>query len=139
MPVSWARIGFVASLIAAIGLLESAAANPLVECGVLTSSNSRVPDCLQTQVEVSTRAMEEVLGLARAKAQELDEATDGDAAVLAVEASQQAWVAFRDTDCRLRGDLAASGSDAAAVQLACQIEMTRERMDELLRLAGGGS
>ena len=136
--MSWARIGFVAPLIAAIGLLESAAANPLVECGVLTSSGSRVPDCLQTQIEVSTRAMEEVLGLARGKAQELDEASGADAAVLAVEASQQAWVAFRDTNCQLRADLAASGTDAEAMQLACQIEMTRQRMDELLRLASGG-
>jgi uncharacterized protein YecT (DUF1311 family) len=62
----------------------------------------------------------------------------GIAAVLAVEASQQAWVAFRDTNCQLRGDLAASGTDAEAMQLACQIEMTRQRMDELLRLASGG-
>jgi uncharacterized protein YecT (DUF1311 family) len=130
--------GLVAVLIAT-GVLDSAAADPLIECGMLTGSGSRVLECLQTQIEVSTRAMEEVLGLARAKAQELDAASGTEAAVLAVEASQQAWVAFRDTNCELRGALAVSGSDAEAMQLACHVEMTRERMDELLRLAGGGT
>ena len=78
--------------------------------------------------------MSEALALARGGAEQLDQASGTDAAVLGVEASQQAWEAYRDTECQTRALFA--GADAADGQeLACAIELTRARADTLLRLA----
>ena len=67
----------------------------------------------------------------------MDRASGSDAAVLGIEASQQAWEAYRDTACQTRAIFAGAGAgvEAGSVQLACAIELTRERTDALLRLA----
>jgi uncharacterized protein YecT (DUF1311 family) len=109
-------------------------ADPIMECGVMTEGAADLHECLSGQLEVTDGAMDEALKLARGDAQELDRASGGDAAVLGVEASQQAWEAYRDTECRTHA-IFAGGEAPESYQLACAIELTRARTAALLRLA----
>ena len=124
-------LGIAALLI--VGLTGAARASPLLECGVMSAA-AKLNACLGAQLEVSHGAMEEALGLARASAEALDRAAGGDAAVLGVEASQQAFAAYRDTLCRTEAAFA-DEARAADVELACEIALTRARTDALLRLS----
>ena len=127
-------LGLVA--VAALGAAAGeAAADPILECGLMTEGAAELNECLNGQLEVSHGAMDEALALARGSAQELDRARGGEAAVLGVEASQQAWEAYRDTECQTRAIFAGAGAEADSLQLACAIERTRERTGALLRLA----
>jgi uncharacterized protein YecT (DUF1311 family) len=121
-----------AALSAAAG---EGAADPILECGLMTEGAAELGECLNGQLEVVHGAMGEVLALARGAAQELDRASGGEAAVLGIEASQQAWEAYLDTECQTRAIFAGAGAEAESLQLACAIELTRERTDALLRLA----
>lgn len=131
--------GLVAGVIASLGVASAAVADPILECGLMTEGQGSLLDCLNGQLEVTYGAMNEAMAMARAAAQEIDRVSGGDAAVLGVEASQHAWEAYRDTKCRADGILAGGGLEADGVRLACEIELTRERIDTLLRLAERGS
>ena len=82
----------LAALLSA-GPLGAARADPLLECAVMVGEAAALNACLSAQLEVSYGAMNEALALARARAEALDSAAGGDAAVLGVEASQQAFEA----------------------------------------------
>jgi uncharacterized protein YecT (DUF1311 family) len=126
--------GFVAAL--AVGAWAGgAAADPILECGLMTEGAAELGECLNGQLEVVHGALEEALALARGAAQELDRASGSDTAVLGIEASQQAWEAHRDTECQTRAIFVATGAEADSLELACAIELSRERTDALLRLA----
>jgi uncharacterized protein YecT (DUF1311 family) len=137
--VRWTGLCLLAGVLGAVGMSERAGADPIMECGVTTASQVELRACLDEQLEVTHRAMAQALSIARSQADELDRVTGADAAVLGLEASQQAWEAFRDVNCQLRSTLAAGGSGAGAFQRACEIAMTRARADELLRLISPGS
>jgi uncharacterized protein YecT (DUF1311 family) len=124
-------LGLAALLI--LGLTGAVRASPLLECAVLSAEAAELNACLGAQLEVSYGAMEEALALARGRAEALDQAAGGDAAVLGVEASQQAFAAYRDTLCRTEATFVDS-TRAADVELACEIALTRARTDALLRL-----
>jgi uncharacterized protein YecT (DUF1311 family) len=126
--------GFVAAL--AVGAWAGGAtADPILECGLMTEGTAELGECLNGQLEVVHGAMGEALALARGGAEQLDRASGGDAAVLGIEASQQAWEAYRDTECQTRAIFAGAGAAADGLELACAIELTRERTGALLRLA----
>jgi hypothetical protein len=101
-------------------------ANPLLECAVISAEAEALSACLSAQLEVSHGAMEEALALTRASAEALDRAAGGDAAVLGVEASQQAFEAYRDTLCRTEAAFVDS-TRAADVELACEIALSLYR------------
>ena len=125
--------GFAVAL-AVGGWAGGAAADPILECGLMTEGAPDLGECLNGQLEVVNGAMNEALALARGGAQELDRASGSDAAVLGIEASQQAWEAYRDTECQTRAIVAGAGAETDGPELACAIELTRERTDALLRL-----
>jgi len=119
-----------------LGSTSAARASPLLECAVMSAEAEALNACLSAQLEVSYGAMNEALALARARAEALDQAAGGDAAVLGVEASQQAFEAYRDTACQTEAVFADGGAPAADTELACEISLTRARTDALLRLSG---
>jgi uncharacterized protein YecT (DUF1311 family) len=128
-----------ASMLAALAMAGSAFADPILECRVLAGDDIAVRDCLRTQLDISYRAMTEAQELARGAARQLDVRTGAEAALRGVEASQQAWEAYRDVECQTVGLFAGEGAPAETAQLACEIRLTRARTDVLLRLASGGS
>jgi uncharacterized protein YecT (DUF1311 family) len=115
-------------------MTKSALADPIMECGVLAGDNIAVDDCLRTQLDISYRAMIEAQELARGGAGQLDKQTGTEVAVLGLEASQQAWEAYRDVECQTVGVFAGEAAPAETAQLACEIRLTRARTDALLRL-----
>lgn len=123
---------------AALAMSSSAAADPILECRALAGDNIALTECLRTQFEISSRAMLEAQELALDAARRLDERTGSDGAVLGVEASQHAWEAYRDVECRTIALFASDGTPAEAAQLACEIRFTRARTDGMLRLARQG-
>ena len=122
----------IASTIAAV---PSASAGPLEACAAVAATESDLGACLEAKVDASYATMNEALATVRAAAQARDRASESDAAVFALESSQHAWEAFRDTNCELRDVIAGASADPGNPQLACEIEMTRERAAELLALA----
>jgi uncharacterized protein YecT (DUF1311 family) len=128
----------ILSLSVLLAIATSVRADPIMECGVLARDGA-VSDCLRTQLEVSYQAMDQGLDLARAAAEELDRTAGGDAAVLGLEASQQAWEAYRDVECQTLAMFVAGALPAETAQLACEIRLMRARTDTLLRFAGQGS
>jgi uncharacterized protein YecT (DUF1311 family) len=128
-----------AFLVAAIAMTGSASADPILECRVLGGDDIALRDCLRTQLDISYRAMTEVQDLARGAARQLDQRTGTEAAVLGVEASQQAWEAYRDVECQTIALFSGKGAPGETTQLACEIRLTRARTDALLRLASQAS
>jgi uncharacterized protein YecT (DUF1311 family) len=128
-----------ASVLAVLAMTGSASADPILECRVLAGDDIAVEDCLRTQLDISYRAMTEAQELARGTALQLDERTGTEVAVLGLEASQQAWEAYRDVECQTIALFAGDGAPAEAAQLACEIRLTRARTDGMLRFARQGS
>jgi uncharacterized protein YecT (DUF1311 family) len=128
----------VASVLAIIAISGSAWADPVLECRVLAGEALAVRDCLRTQLDISYRAMTEAQDLARDAARQVDEQTGTEAAVLGVEASQQAWEAYRDVECQTIALFAGEGAPPDTARLACEIRLTRARTDGLLRFASQG-
>lgn len=116
----------------------SARADPVLECRVLAGEDIAVRECLRTQLDLSYRAMAEAQELARGAARQLDDRTGTEAALRGVEASQHAWEAYRDVECKTVAVFVAEGVPAETPQLACEIRLTRERTDVLLRFARQG-
>jgi uncharacterized protein YecT (DUF1311 family) len=127
------------SVLAACAMTKSALADPILECGVLAGDSIAVNDCLRTQLEISYRAMIEAQELARGTAHQLDERTGTEVAVLGLDASQQAWEAYRDVECQTIGVFAGDATLTDTAELACEIRLTRARTDALLRLTSQGS
>jgi uncharacterized protein YecT (DUF1311 family) len=126
---------FVLAILAVTG---SASADPILECRVLGDDDIALRDCLRTQLDISYRALTEAQDLARDAARQLDQRTGTEAAVLGIEASQQAWEAYRDVECQTIALFAGGGAATEAAQLACAIRLTRERTDGMLRFASAG-
>jgi uncharacterized protein YecT (DUF1311 family) len=127
-----------ASVLAIIAMTGQAWADPILECRVLAGDDIAIRDCLRTQLDISSRAMIEAQELARGAAQQLDVGTGAEAALRGVEASQQAWEAYRDVECQTIGLFAGDGAPRETAQLACEIWLTRARTDGLLRFASQG-
>ena len=129
----------LSSMVAAIAMTGSAWADPILECRVFAGDAIAVDDCLRTQLDISYRAMIEAQDVARGAARQLDERSGTEVAVLGLEASQQAWEAYRDVECQTIALFAGDGVAAEPAQLACEIRLTRARTDDMLRLARQGS
>jgi uncharacterized protein YecT (DUF1311 family) len=124
--------------LAILAVTGSASADPILECRVLGDDDIALRDCLRAQLDISYRALMEAQDLARDAARQLDQRTGTEAAVLGIEASQQAWEAYRDVECQTVALFAGGGAAAEAAQLACAIRLTRERTDGLLGFASEG-
>ena len=131
-------ISLFAFALAAVALSGSATADPILECRVLAGDDMAVRDCLRTQLDISYGAMEEAQKLARGTARQLDDRTGTQMAIPGVEASQHAWEAYRDVECKTMAVFVAEGLPAETAQVACEIRLTRARTDTLLRFAGQG-
>ena len=109
-----------------------AVGDSVMECGVAAGSQVEIGDCL-ADVERSVDAtVETVLGFAMASAKELDEITERDVAVPALEAGQAAWTAYRDQHCEFAGATFGGGSGTGIAIRGCRIELGRARAGTLM-------
>lgn len=114
----------------AIMPLVPAHADPTLECTGTTQVDIR--DCLAEVEMRAEAAVQTALGFAHDAATELDGATGRTAVVPALETSQSAWEAFRDSQCDYVGATYGGGSGAGIAVLACRIMVARMRTDALL-------
>jgi uncharacterized protein YecT (DUF1311 family) len=128
-----------AVVFAGSAMVKGVLADPILECGLLAGEDITVGDCLRTQLDISYHAMIEAQELALGTARQLDERTGTEVAVLGLEASQQAWEAYRDVECQTVGVFAGDATPVETAQLSCEIRLTRTRTDALLRLTSQGS
>ena len=112
-----------------------AAADPALECNLGASSQIEIADCVaETEVRVDA-SVEAALSFAMTSATDLDEITGSEVALPALEASQAAWVAYRDAECAFVGEVFGGGSGAGIAIRACRVELGRARVAELLNYA----
>ncbi|MCA0043839.1 lysozyme inhibitor LprI family protein [Celeribacter litoreus] len=109
----------------------AALADPSLECSLDLGSQVEIAGCVGEAEDKATRAMELMLGFARASAQDLDTQTGRDVALPALEASQSAWEAYRDAQCDYVGAGFGGGSGTGIAIRSCKVELTRARTAEI--------
>ncbi len=112
----------------------SAIADPTMEC-IDAGSQVEIGSCVSDMELRVNAAIDSSYSLVLGSAQELDEVTGRVVAVPALEASQNAWVAYRDAQCEAVGASFGGGSGTGIAITACRVDLGRARVDELLRYA----
>ena len=117
------------TLVAASLLMPSLAwADPSWECSVDSSSQVETAECLIGVESDVNAVLEMALKTAREVAKQLDEVTERDTTVPALERAQNAWEAHRDAECDYVGARYAGGSGTGIAIRSCRITMTRARI-----------
>ncbi|MEM1004674.1 MAG: lysozyme inhibitor LprI family protein [Pseudomonadota bacterium] len=109
-------------------------ADPTLECAD-ASSQVEIGSCVSNMEDRVNAALLEAYGFALDAAVELDDITGRVAAKPALEASQQAWDAYRDAQCDAVGASFGGGSGTGIGIMSCRVQLGRARVDELLRYA----
>ncbi|CAD0186204.1 hypothetical protein RUESEDTHA_03109 [Ruegeria sp. THAF57] len=115
-------------------LSSSAAADPALECGD-ASSQVEIGTCVGDMEQRVELALETSYAIAMQSAKELDDVTQRVVVQPALEASQDAWIRYRDAQCEAVGASYGGGSGTGIGITSCRVELGRARVDELLRLA----
>ena len=110
-----------------------AQADPVMECYNRFGSQVEVGDCLADIEKNVDATMGVALGFAMASAKELDEVTEREVALPALEAGQAAWSAYRDQHCEYVGSTFGGGSGTGMAIRGCRIELARARTDVLMK------
>ncbi len=118
----------------AVFLPGTVLADPALECPD-ASSQVDVGSCVSEMEERVNAALGESYGFAMQAARELDDVTERTEAQPALEAAQNAWVAFRDTHCEAVGTSFGGGSGTGIAITSCRIDLGRTRVDQLLSFA----
>lgn len=114
----------------ALGYSQPLRADPSLECQ--ESSQAAIKVCLsQTEARVEV-ALSTALRIAGNQAAELDAVTGRPEAVPALQKSQEAWVGYREAQCRFVGATFGGGSGTGIGIQNCRITLTRDRISELL-------
>lgn len=113
----------------------AAAADPSLECSIGLGSQIEIADCVAKTETAVDDVIEITLGFAMDAARELDEVTDREVALPALEQSQSAWSTFRDAHCEYVGSTFGGGSGTGIAIRSCRVELGRDRVTELMKLA----
>lgn len=112
-------------------LASISAADPATECG--GGNQVEIGACVADTLQRVDETVKIYLGFAMNSAGELDEITGRQVALPALEASQTAWLAYRDAHCDYVGTTFGGGSGTGIGINSCKIELGRSRAAELLR------
>ncbi len=120
------------TLLAALTVPGFALADLSMECSTTAGSQVEIGTCV-TDIETRVNAtLDVVLGYAMASAGDLDGITERAVSVPALEAAQAAWLAYRDAQCEYVGSTFGGGSGTGIAITSCRIELTRDRIEELM-------
>ncbi|MCX7302140.1 MAG: DUF1311 domain-containing protein [Rhodobacterales bacterium] len=109
-----------------------AVADPSMECSTTEGSQVEIGTCV-SDIETRVNAtLDVVLGFAMTSAADLDGITERTEATPALKASQAAWLAYRDAQCEYVGSTFGGGSGTGIAITSCRIELTRDRVEELM-------
>lgn len=112
--------------------LLPAGADPVFEC--YGSNQIEISNCLAETETRANAAVQSAYEFARSAAEELDSITERTVAVPALEASQAAWEAYRDSQCEYVGTTFGGGSGTGIAILGCRITAARDRADTLIEI-----
>ncbi len=110
----------------------AATADPAMECGD-AGSQVEIAECVSKAETAVNDALEVSLSFAMSSAAELDEVTQRDVAVPALEKAQAAWSAYRDSHCEYVGTTFGGGSGTRIAITSCRVEIGRARVRELMK------
>lgn len=119
---------------AGLSMAHPLSADPAMECES-AGSQVEIGACVAETAERVDSAVEMALRLAWASAEDLDTSTGRLIMGPALDASQEAWIAYRDAQCEAVGILFGGGSGTGIAMTACRIDLGRARVTELLRFA----
>lgn len=122
------RFIVVAALLAA----TSAASDPTLECSFDNGSQVEIAGCMEQVEKRASFALDLALEAARDNARELDEVTGRPTAEPALDAAQNAWAAYRQSQCDYKGAMFGGGSGTGIAIRGCRIRLTRQRTETLL-------
>ncbi len=109
-------------------------ADPALECSD-AGSQVEIGSCVGDMEKRVDLALEESFGFALQSAKNLDDLTGRPVAQPALQASQNAWALYRDTQCEAVGASFGGGSGTGIAITSCRVDLGRARVDELLRFA----
>lgn len=109
------------------------AETPLESCYKKAGDQGRraVGPCLESMLKAAEKEMTAALDQARREAKSLAEVTGRNKSVISLEASQKAFLAYRDAQCRFAMDLVDAGTGAGDTQRDCMVRLTAARALEL--------
>ena len=113
-----------------LALPLTAMADPAMECGD-AGSQVEIAECVSKAETAVSDALELSLSFAMSSAAELDEITQRDVAVPALEQAQAAWSAYRDGE--YVGTTFGGGSGTRIAITSCRMEIGRARVRELMK------
>ncbi len=112
-------------------LVRTGPVSSLEVCYSRSSVRLDIAPCLEGALKTAEQAMDGQLQAARKDAADLDKVTGRTHTAAALEASQRAWVAYRDEECHRRSALVAGGTGEGDIGLACRVDLTNARAAEL--------
>lgn len=118
-----------------IALPTFLAADPSLECGISNDNQIEIGECLTKAESEVDGAVKLALGFASGSAKELDEITERDTSVKALQAGQSGWSAYRDAQCKFVGTTFGGGSGTGIAIQSCRIELGRLRVTELMKFS----
>lgn len=110
------------------------AADPTMECND-AGSQVEIGSCVSGMAARVDGAVEAAFSIAQSAAADLDQVTGREVMGPALEASQTAWMAYRDAQCDAIGASFGGGSGTGIAITACRLELGRARVDALLDMA----
>ncbi len=118
-----------------LGLWTTAAmSDPALECGTDNGSQVEIGACVEAAEKQVDGAIEAALSFAMESAKELDEVTERDVAVKALQESQTRWADYRDAQCNYVGATYGGGSGTGIAISGCRVVLGRERVAQLMAL-----
>lgn len=130
------RNRYLAPLLVLLAAPSLTRADPSLECSTTVSSQVETAACLAEVTEAVETALQIALQIAGDAVQELDDVTGRKAAQPALEAGQAAWEAYRDAHCVHVGAMYGGGSGTGIAIASCRIQLTRDRIETLIGMAG---
>ncbi|MET4879017.1 UmoC family flagellar biogenesis regulator [Morganella morganii] len=116
----------------AVTAADEAVSDPLAQCYQIIGDAPRteLAGCLDEKLKTADTRMNTVLGQKKQDISSLNSA-GSKRAINSLNASQSAFITFRDSECRHRYDATFGGSGAGDIMKACQIELTNWRIKQL--------
>lgn len=106
-------------------------ARPLSQCTRDETLRRNPRQCLQTLLTVAETDLTQVYALRFQNARERDASAGNENAVASFRKANDEWKQYRDAECARRRDHAPGDVSADDYQLACTVELTRRRVQDM--------
>jgi len=106
-------------------------ASAMAQCSRDESTRAEAKSCLQTLTNVGEMDLTQAYAARLADVRQIDVAAGNEAASDRYRASNRAWLAYREAECKRRRDLTPAGINPDDYEMACAIELTRRRLVDM--------